>query len=164
MSLTADYITQIQGMLIVQFNVENNSNEATGTVVLIGGAATFEKTKEHLIKVGTFQSLNNDVELNGISSFNLENIKQHDSLIPANISSIMMKVTSSNNQLDGCEKPIVVVTQDRLGNETEVAVKGVFDDESRKFVFPINQVIGLNQYVKFELLPSLKLSVEVVYA
>lgn len=164
MSITTDYIDQIQTKQIIAFQVENKSSESTGTVVFIGGGATFDKIKESLVKVGVTKSLNNDVELETVSSFNLENIKNHDALIPANISAILLKVVSQTNQLEGCKKPIVVVTQDRIAGETSKEVKGVFDDETGKFVFPIDQVIGLNQYVKFELLPALKLSVEVVYA
>lgn len=164
MATTAEYIVQnIQEKQIVAFLVENNSNAKNATIVLLAGIATLTNIEDSIVKIGTFKDLKSDGELTGSSSFDLENVKLHDSIISPSIDAILMEVVSSENQLSGCKKPLKIITQDRLGNEKIEEVNGIFDNELGKFVFPIAQIIHQNQYVTFELLPSLKVSFEVVY-
>lgn len=158
---TADSGSEIKNAL--KYKLKNS--EGNTKICLIGGLASLNRLAGRVLTDKTFKDVEGNSEITATS---LGNIIQHsldyDLVYPPEIKAVRLKVLSSLNQLEQIEQKLVIETVDRFQSIEQTQEIEAIHESGGVFCFPVNQVMTPNKAMYFQLLSSIEVEIEVVYA
>ena len=117
---------------------------------------------------GDFKAVSSEAVITAISTnaaVLLAAVQCFDNHAEPTITEIRVKPKSAFSQLNqGMECNIIVSTVNRQGEKTSRIIAGELDEVKKAFVYPVNEKMTFDKSIYYELLSSISVDIQVVYA
>ena len=153
---------------IVAYNLTAPASEGNVEVCLIPQNLCEVKLAGRFVTDGAFKAVNSESEITALSLDNdiaLKAVQSFDRISQPAIKELRIVVKSEINQINqGVDCDILVKTSTRKGETVTNTIKGDFDETSKSWIYPVNEKMTFDKSLYYELLSSISVDVQVVYA